>query len=351
MKFTKLLLSLSAALLAVCMTACAQEYTSIEDVMATADGGDFAIQGEYSVPEADEFYQVIARGDGKFDVVGYKGGLPGQGWDRSMARFFGSAELKDGKLVITGIKMDIPRKGEEREVIFTDEQKAGCKMAAWREGGKILFEKKGKQLEAVKLDRKSPTLGEKAPEGAWVIYDGSNTDNFLPSGDKEPEVNPENGALFSELVVKPFENRPYKLHLEFMTSYMPRSEGQGRANSGVYIDECYECQVLDSFGLEGRDNECGGFYQSTCPIVNMAFPPLSWQTYDIDFTPVKYDENGKKTTNARFTVVHNGVVIHDDIELSGPTPGRSNEEDTHHGLYLQGHGNRVQYRNIWVQYK
>ena len=64
-----------------------------------------------------------------------------------------------------------------------------------------------------------------------------------------------------------------------------------------------------------------------------------------------YDENGKKTANARFTVVHNGVVIHDDIELSGPTPGRSNEEDTHHGLYLQGHGNRVQYRNIWVQYK
>ncbi len=346
MNFSKLFLAVSAALLALCMTACAQEYTSLEDVMESADAGDFVIQGEYSVPETDQFFQVIARGDGKFDIVGYKGGLPGQGWDRSMPRFFGSAELKEGKLEITGIKMDIPEKGDAREVVFDDEQKAKCKMSAWRDGGKIIFRQGDKECEAVKLERKSPTLGEKAPEGAWVIFDGTNTDSF----EGNTELNPKTGALFSELVVKPFENRPYKLHLEFMTSFMPRSEGQGRANSGVYIDECYECQVLDSFGLEGRDNECGGFYQSTCPIVNMAFPPLAWQTYDIDFTPVKY-EDGKKVANARFTVVHNGVMIHNDIELSEPTPGRYSEAETHHGLYLQGHGNRVQYRNIWVQYK
>lgn len=348
MKLTKLLCGAFAILAVVCAAAYGQEYTSADDVMATADAQDFTVQGEYAVPELDQFFQVIARGDGKFDLVGYKGALPGEGWDRSMARFFGTGLLNDGKLEITGVKMDIPRKGDDaREVVFNDEQKAKCKLYFRFDGSKVFFGKNDKEYDAVKLLRKSPTLGEKAPEGAWVIYDGSNTDSFIGNA----EVNEKTGDLFSELVVKPFENRPYRLHLEFMTSYMPRSEGQGRANSGVYIDECYECQVLDSFGLEGRDNECGGFYQSTRPIVNMAFPPLTWQTYDIDFTPVKYDENGQKIANARFTVYQNGYCIHDDIELSEPTPGRYSEEETHHGLYLQGHGNRVQYRNIWVQYK
>ncbi len=345
MRFLKSSIALMVVLM---MSACVsgQEYTSVEEVMATNDGTDFEIQGEYAVPETGQFFQVIARGDGKFDIVGYKGGLPGEGWDRSMARFFGKGELKDGRLVITGEKMDIPRKGDAREVIFDDEQKAGCEMFAYKQGGKIIFSMRGKENEAKKLERKSPTLGEKAPEGAFVVFDGTNLDNFLEGA----KMNEKTGSLWSEAATKPFELRPYKLHIEFLTSYMPRSEGQGRSNSGVYIADCYECQVLDSFGLNGENNECGGFYQLAQPIVNMAFPPLTWQTYDIDYTPAKYDGD-KKVENARVTVRHNGVVVHDNIELESNTPGRQGEANEPRGLYVQGHGNHVQYRNIWIQYQ
>jgi len=107
--------------------------------------------------------------------------------------------------------------------------------------------------------------------------------------------------------------------------------------------------VLDSFGLELANNECGGFYQISAPSVNMCFPPLTWQTYDFDVTPPKY-EDGKKVANARITVKQNGVAIHDNIELPNATPGRKAEANEPRGVYLQGHGNKVQYRNIWVKY-
>jgi hypothetical protein len=204
--------------------------------------------------------------------------------------------------------------------------------------------------------RQSPTLGEKAPDGAVVIFDGTNLDKF-EQGAKMNETQqqgqtqrPGSGnTLWAEATTKPFEGKPYKLHVEFMLSYMPKAQGQGRSNSGVYLDERYECQVLDSFGLAGENNECGGFYQVAKPKVNMCFPPLTWQTYDIDFTPAKYDGD-KKTANARVTVKHNGVMIHDNIEFQKETPGRKGEGPQPGGIYLQGHGNKVQYRNIWVKY-
>ena len=90
----------------------------------------------------------------------------------------------------------------------------------------------------------------------------------------------------------------YTLHVELRLSYMPTARGQDRSNSGVYLHDCYEIQVLDSFGLEGEDNECGGFYAIHRPEVNMCYPPLTWQTYDVEFTAPKY-EDGKKTANAR----------------------------------------------------
>jgi hypothetical protein len=106
--------------------------------------------------------------------------------------------------------------------------------------------------------------------------------------------------------------------------------------------------VLDSFGLKEKDNECGGIYSIAAPLVNMCFPPLTWQTYDIDFTAARYDSEGKKMQNARITVYHNGVVIHDDRELSHETPGHSPEGPAPDALYLQGHNDPVVFRNIWA---
>ncbi|MEM7312811.1 MAG: DUF1080 domain-containing protein, partial [Planctomycetota bacterium] len=114
------------------------------------------------------------------------------------------------------------------------------------------------------------------------------------------------------------------------------------------VQSRYEVQVLDSFGLEGKDNECGGIYSINKPKLNMCYPPETWQTYDIDFKAAKYDDSGKKVKNARITVKHNGVVIHKDQELAHGTPGRHKEAPEPDSLFLQDHGNPVVFRNIWA---
>ncbi|MCK5557939.1 MAG: DUF1080 domain-containing protein, partial [Candidatus Hydrogenedentes bacterium] len=129
-----------------------------------------------------------------------------------------------------------------------------------------------------------------------------------------------------------------------------KGKGQGRGNSGVYLQGRYEVQILDSYGLESKDNECGGIYKVGAPIVNMCAPPMQWQTYDITFHTPRFDSSGAKTRNARVTVVHNGVTIHEDLEIPGPTRGSRNKKETSEPgpILLQEHGNPVQYRNIWA---
>jgi hypothetical protein len=141
----------------------------------------------------------------------------------------------------------------------------------------------------------------------------------------------------------------FTAHIEFVTPYMPQAQGQDRGNSGVYPQGRYEIQVLDSFGLKGENNECGGIYRTAGPKVNMCFPPLVWQTYDIDFTAPKY-EGDKKVANAKVTVRHNGVVIHENQEIEKETGGGNagREGPTPGPLYFQDHGDAVFYRNVWI---
>jgi len=212
-------------------------------------------------------------------------------------------------------------------------------------------------FELKPVQRKSPTLGAKAPEGATVLFDGTSLDNWQ-TVDGRPSLwkIAENGAM--EVVSqKKHTNHETKqgfgdmeLHLEFRTSLMPYARGQQRANSGVYIQGSYEVQVLDSYALGGKDNECGGIYKVGAPAVNMAYPPLQWQTYDISFKAAKWDGD-KKTENARITVKHNGVVIHDNIELPEATGGAKYKGEPNHPapLVLQDHGDKIQFRNIWVK--
>jgi len=211
-----------------------------------------------------------------------------------------------------------------------------------------------------KIIRLSPTLRAKPPEGAVVLFDGKKASlntNWQMS-------NPRRGAEKIQWVVKggAMEVKPrssgiitkkkfgdVKLHLEFRTPFMPDARGQGRGNSGVYLQGRYEVQILDSYGLQGKDNECGGIYKVGKPLVNMCAPPTQWQTYDITFRAPRFKNNGEKVHGALLTVLHNGVLIQDEAEAMGPTTAApDNTETGPGGIYLQDHGNPVQYRNVWL---
>ena len=287
-------------------------------------GPDFVIQGEYSGEnsEGDKVgLNIIALGDGKFQGVGFTGGLPGNGWDE-------------------GEKLAFIIKGDGEKMVFTDPDtneyevkiKNG-KLMAWLEGNKF--------AELKKVIRKSPTLGAKPPKGAVVLFDGTTVDKF-----KNAKLSEDKLLIPRADSIQRFGS--HKLHIEFFLPFKPKARGQGRGNSGCYLQGRYEVQVLDSFGLEGRNNECGGIYSIKAPDLNMCYPPLSWQTYDIEFTAAKF-KDGKKMEDARMTVLHNGVKIHDNVKLPKRTTASPLPEGPEPGyLHLQDHGNPVRYRNIWV---
>jgi hypothetical protein len=291
-------------------------YLTVEE--ARAAGPDFDLQGEFAGDKLGA--QVIALGNDTFRVVFHNGGLPGAGWDKSP-------------------KVEIEAKRDGDKVAFEKEawKATLTKDALSGEGGRGKFALK-------KVQRASPTLGAKAPAGAVVLFDGSSCDAF--AGGHFDELGRKLLASGSKTKQNDFQD--YTLHVEFLLPFKPLGRGQDRANSGVYMQDRYEIQVLDSFGLKGENNECGGIYSKTKPDVNMCFPPLAWQTYDIDFTAAKHDGDGKKTKNAVITVKHNGVIIHDKVEIAGPTGGGKKEDATGGAIQLQGHGNPVFYRNVWL---
>ena len=264
-----------------------------------ASDPDFALQGEYTGENLG--VQVVAQGAGKFLVVTYRGGLPGAGWNGTQ-------------------KQD------------SDEDAAGVR-------------KEIADLKLKKVERRSPTLGLKPPAKAVVLFDGTEATfkKHWKEGARTSQGLLEQGATS----VETFQD--FTIHLEFRLPYMPAARGQGRGNSGLYYQGRYETQMLDSFGLEGKDNECGGLYSIRQPDLNMCLPPLAWQTYDADFTAARYDDAGKKLANARITVKLNGVVVHEEVELPRNTTAAPNQEGPNPGpIYLQDHGNPIRYRNIWV---
>ncbi|WP_435017556.1 3-keto-disaccharide hydrolase [Tundrisphaera sp. TA3] len=195
------------------------------------------------------------------------------------------------------------------------------------------------------------TLGAKPPEGAKVLFGDSIAAWNKLDGKTTAEWPVEDGiATVGKGSIRSKDTfGDMQVHVEFNIPYMPDKTGQARGNSGVYLQGIYELQVLDSYGLEPKNNECGGIYQQIVPAVNACKPPLQWQTYDITFHAAKR-EGDKVVKKARLTVVQNGLTIIDDKEIS-PTPGGVNDvkEGQDGPIMLQDHGNPVQFRNLWVK--
>jgi hypothetical protein len=206
----------------------------------------------------------------------------------------------------------------------------------------------GQYFEMKKVERKSPSAGAKPPENAVVLlaYEAGKAPDLgnwtnaawvaLPDGSMQ--ITPGKGANKTKQQFGDIR----QLHIEFWLPLEPAKRGQGRANSGVYLADNYEVQVLDSFGLMETSGDCGGIYNVARPRVNASLPPETWQTYDITFRSPRMDADGKVTELPRLTVLHNGVKIHDNLEIpmarhraKGP-------------LQLQDHGHKIQFRNIWV---
>jgi Domain of Unknown Function (DUF1080) len=195
------------------------------------------------------------------------------------------------------------------------------------------------------------SLGAKPPEGAVVLFNGQNMDGWVKTDGKTPAGWPVTDGFMTVgrgNIMTSTRFGDFQLHIEFNVPYMPKAHGQARGNSGVFLTGIYELQVLDSYKLKPQDNECGAIYHQVVPAVNACKPPLQWQTYDVTFHKARIDQ-GKVVKKARVTVVQNGLKTIDDAEII-MTPGGIDLAEGQDGpIMLQDHGNRVEYRNIWVK--
>lgn len=289
---------------------------------------DFAFQGEYygklRLPGGileNTGIQVIARGDGNFVGRQLRGGLPGNGWrndqmiDLSGKREGNSLTLSQGgyQVLITGNKAIVSNSAGDTLGIL------------------------------LKVHRRSELLGLKPGSGATVLFDGTSADGFI-----DAKIN-DKGELQIGTITKDAV-QDFRMHLEFRLPYMPYATGQARSNSGLYIQERYEVQILDSFGLPGEFNECGSLYRTKSPDINMCFPPLTWQTYDVYFTAARFDNEGNKISPARITVQHNGILVQDNYVIPNKTGAGKPEGAEARPIKLQDHGNPVVFRNVWIQH-
>lgn len=307
----------------------AEKKERVAHTEAPKGDADYPFQGEYLGSWNNEAcrcepigIQVVARGDAAFQAVLYRCGLPGYGWpiDGERLKFEGTREADKVTLTGESFQLEIQNGNTIIKAIGDYDRTLG---------------------RADKVTRRSPTIGACPPCGATVLFGGSSTDLLK-------------GARVTDdgLLQEGFETKDaygdFRLHAEFRLPYMPNSTGQARGNSGFYLQSRYEVQVLDSFGLDGVANECGGLYRQRKPDLNMCLPPLVWQTYDIWLRSARFGSDGKRTAKARITVWHNGVAIHDDVEIENKTGAGKQEGTQSLPTKFQNHRDPVRFRNIWL---
>jgi hypothetical protein len=297
---------------------------------------DFPFQGEYvgEFTQADGAKvrlgaQVRALGDGNFRTMFFLGGLPGDGWD-------GTSIIQKAPSTDSMIPTDTRRKADK---VVIDQVYRGTVDAQVLAGQTD----RGAKFELKRVHRRSPTEGAQPPAGAIRLFDGTNIDQWQPGA-----------RLTSDKLLGPGATtrrkfQDFTLHVEFMISYAPATQNiSQRPNSGVFLQRHYEIQILDSFGVVMRTHDCGVLYGLITPTVNMCYPPLTWQTYDIDFTAARYDATGKKLQLAKCSVRLNGVLILDNVDILRTTGSGTPESPAPEGIYLQYHGLPVFFRNVWL---
>ena len=327
-------------------------------------GVELKLQGEYVGKDGEKRVgiQVVARGDKSFHALILEGGLPGDGWDGSRYGLLESRPLSDGRAE------------------FSSPSDAGVS-AVLDENG-LTLQRGDQKILLKRVERKSETLGQQPPAGAIVLFGGAkpNVDSFEERKDIEGMTAPLmfDGNLMAGAVTKR-KFRDYTLHVEFLTGWEPQNIPWRRADAGIYMLSRYEVAIGDSFGFDfdlsgatspdrpkfandvtqtqqfpvakgtGAPRVCGSVFTYPSKVPNSCFPPLVWQTLDIDFQAPRFDGDGKKTAKAVISVKLNGQPTVEKLEVNGPTPhGFKGPEVPAGPIWFEAFGRRVLYRNIWV---
>jgi hypothetical protein len=297
--------------------------------------------GLFAAPPQEEVVQGIYEGTVKDAQGEQKTEARVVALGKKAYKVFLRRQLADGKVATA----ELDGKTEGDAVTFAGKIDGADWSAAYATSAVKGTSPAGGVIELKRVVRPSPTLGAKPPERAVVLLDGKNFDEMTKKSDQEWKL-VDGGVEIPKdgMNAKRRFDGSFKMHVEFFIPFRPAARGQGRGNSGVYLPNGDEIQVLDSFGMTTyKGGCCGGLYAYKDPDAFDQFslaslPPLEWQAYDIEYRIEKKD--GKPAGKPRVTVLHNGIKIHDNAELQRDArPG---------GFHFQDHGNPVRYRNIWV---
>lgn len=234
---------------------------------------------------------------------------------------------------------------------------AACPAAGFAQSPLGTWPQHSRTRPAPTVVRPGATVSQAPPADAIVLFDGTSLAKWIHEGkpaqwrvvDGAFEVVPNTGTLSTR---DSFGD--VQLHIEWMSPKPARGSDQDRGNSGVFFAGQYEVQVLDSYeNATYPDGQAGSLYGQFPPLVNASRPPGEWQTYDIVYHRPRFDTQGKVLKAARFTVLHNGVLVQDNMELVGPTANQSRPPYQAHAdrlpISLQDHGHPVRFRNVWVR--